>query len=317
MSDEPPKINLIYVASIGRSGTTLFETMLGAHSQVETIGEVHLWPHEILQGGVRPCGSGLYVQECPFWQEMRSRVAPLQQSPPQIHHFREQHNAGRTLRLKRLRDFTSGSLPGKTTRTIATYAENNYALFSAFLDLVEDHTGTRPKWVVDASKDPYRLLWLLRSGRFNLKVFHLVKHPYGFAYSVTRNWIEQTGWRSHLARLYYTTRQSGAWVTQNLLFSLIARNHLVDADYELIRYEDLATHPQATFRRACARVGLPYQEAAVSDWRSGSQFTIAGNPMRYEDRDIELDERWKHHLPLSSRILTSLITALSKSSYHY
>jgi hypothetical protein len=317
MSDHAPKINLIYVASIGRSGTTLFETMLGAHSQVETIGEVHLWPHEILQGGVRPCGSGLYVHECPFWTAMRERVTPLEQPAPRLHFFREQHDAGRTLRPERLRDFTTRPLPNETANAVETYGDNNYDLFSAFLDLVEDRTGTRPDWIVDASKDPYRLLWLLRSGRFNLKVFHLVKHPCGFAYSVTRNWIGQLGWQSHLTRLYYTARQSGAWVTQNLLFSLITRNHLSNADYELIRYEDLASKPRETFRRACACVGLPYEEAAVSDWRSGSRFTIAGNPMRYEDRDIELDERWKQHLPLTSRILTSLITAVNKSSYQY
>ena len=317
MSDDRPKINLIYVASIGRSGTTLFETMLGAHSQIETIGEVHLWPHEILQGGVRLCGSGLYVHECPFWTAMRERVAPLEQPAPQLHFFREQHDAGRTLRPNRLCDFTTWPLPDETALSVNTYAENNYELFSAFLDLVEDRTKTRPTWVVDASKDPYRLLWLLRSGLFNLKVFHLVKHPYGFAYSVTRDWIQRPGWWSHLPRLYYTARQAGAWVTQNLLFTTLARHHLATSDYQLIRYEDLATQPRRTFRRACEQVGIPYEEAAVSDWRSGSQFTIAGNPMRYEERDIELDERWKEELPWSSQVVASLITSMTRSNYQY
>ena len=317
VSDQLPKINLIYVASIGRSGTTLFETMLGAHPEMETIGEVHLWPHEIMENGVRPCGSGLYVQECPFWREMRRRVHPLKQPNPRIHHFRERHDAGRTLRLNRLYDFSQKPVSTETAKRIHVYARNNYRLFEAFLDLVEEETGHRPSWIVDASKDPYRLLWLARSGLFNLKVFHLVKHPCGFAYSVTKDWINTNGLGNHIKRLYYTARQSGAWVTQNYLISKISHNHIVDADYLLIRYEDLATAPQQIFQQACNMIGVNYEEQAVENWRSGGAFTIAGNPMRYENRDIELDERWKNSLPHSSRLIAQTITALSRPTFNY
>lgn len=315
MSDAP--IDLIYIASIGRSGTTLFETMLGAHSQVETSGELHLWPHEILQGGVRPCGSGLYVDECPFWTEMRSRVEPLRQPDPQIHHFREAHDAGQTLRPRRLRDFAARPLPSSTARDVDTYGQNNADVFRTFRTLIEERTGHRPAWLVDASKDPYRLLWLLRSGHFNVKVFHMVKHPCSFAYSVTDNWIHKAGLFSDLKRLYYTARQTGAWVVRNQLFRLIRQNHVEEGDHMLIRYEDLATHPHEAFRRACHLIGIDYEEGAVENWRSGSRFTIAGNPMRYEDRDIELDERWKRELPESSRRIARLISSPTRRSYSY
>jgi hypothetical protein len=315
MIDSP--INLIYIASIGRSGTTLFETMLGAHSRVETTGELHLWPHELLQGGVRPCGSGLYVDECPFWTEMRRRVAPLQQPRPQIHAFREAHDAGRTLRLNRLSDFADRPLPPSTARKVDTYGRNNAEIVRTFQDLVEERTGERPEWVVDASKDPYRLLWLARSGYFNLKVIHMVKHPCGFAYSVTDNWIHRDGLLSDLKRLYYTARQSGAWVTRNTLLRLVRRRHMDEDDHMLLRYEDLATHPDDVFRKACALIGIPYEEHAVDHWRKGSRFTIAGNPMRYEDRDIELDDRWKSQLPSSSRWIARSISSVTRDHYNY
>lgn len=312
-----PPLNLIYVASIGRSGTTLFESMLGAHSQIESLGELHLWPHEIRDGGVRPCGTGHYVQDCPFWSSMRNQVDPLTQPAPQIDFFREEHDAGRTLRPSRLSDFTPGPLDDATEAQIRQYGLNNYEVFAAFQDEVERHTGRRPRWLVDASKDPYRLLWLQRSGLFNLKVFHMVKHPCGFAYSVTKDRIHGTSWATHLPRYYHTARQSLAWVVQNRLLSRIADQLLSPDQYRLLHYEQIASAPYDRFREACAFLGVDYEEAAVTDFRSGSRFTIAGNPMRYEDRPIELDERWKTHLPQSSRHIVRLVTAGASSKYGY
>ncbi len=311
------RINLLYVASIGRSGTTLFESMLGAHPALATCGEVHLWPHEIRMGGVRPCGSGQYVQTCPFWQEMEARVQPLQQPAPQIDYFRENHDGGRTLRWSRWQDFEPKPLSTSVRAQVDQYAANNETLFRHFRALVEARTGTRPEWIVDASKDPYRLLWLLRSGRFRIKVVHLVKHPCGFAYSVTKPWVRNTSWHSHAPRLYYTARQSGAWVVQNHLFDRIAEHHLPADDYLLMQYETLATHPHTTFAEACAMIGIPYVPEAVTDFRDGSQFTIAGNPMRYEERGIELDERWKRDLPRSSQALARTITTLNRHHFGY
>ncbi len=129
-------INLIFVASIGRSGSTLLESMLGAHSQIETTGEVQIWPHEIMDGGVLPVGSGLMIDEDPFWIEMKKRLDPLAQPFPQIHHFREKHYAGRTLRLDRIGDFATTSLPPETHELMMQYARNNHELFTVFADVI-------------------------------------------------------------------------------------------------------------------------------------------------------------------------------------
>lgn len=311
------KINLIDIASIGRSGTTLFESMLGAHSDIATSGEVQLWPHEIMEGGVLPTGSGEYVQDCPFWQEMRRRIDPLQQPEPQIHHFRETHNAGRTLRLSRLKDFRPGPLSERVEAQIQQYGVNNYRLFDTFLDLIEERTGRRPTWVVDASKDPYRLLWLARSGLFNVKMFHMVKDPRSFIFSVTKQWLNEDVPFRNIRRLYYTSRQSLAWVIRNHLYKRIARHHIADEDYMLVQYEQLATNPHDVFKQACNLIGCTYQPEAVDHFRAGSPFAMAGNPMRHDDRPIQLDERWKRQLPYSSRLLAQTITAVNKHQFGY
>jgi len=308
------RINLIYIASIGRSGTTLFESMLGAHSDIVTAGEVQLWSHEILDGGVLPTGSGQYVQDCAFWQTMRRRVSPLKQPEPQIHYFREKHTAGKTLRLERWREFGT-TLPSSPTRSdIDQYGKNNYELFSSFIKLVEEHTGEKPTWVVDASKDPYRLLWLLRSGYFNIKVFQMVKDPRGFVFSVTKRWIRE---HKNVRRLYYTARQALAWSVRNHLYNKLSKHHIAESDFMLIQYEDLASRPKHVYREACKVIGCEYQPEAVDNFRKGSPFAIAGNPMRHDDRPIELDERWKRDLPYSSQLLAQLITSINKHTFGY
>lgn len=312
-----PPLNLIYVASIAFSGSTLLESMLGAHSQIETCGEVHLWPHELLEGGVKPLVSGAYVQDSPFWQAMRDRVRPLIQPAPRIHFFRETHQAGRTLRPERLRDFGPAPLPPTTRRQVQQYGLNNYALFRTFADLVEETTGTRPRWIVDASKDPYRLLWLARSGLFNLKVCHLVKDPRAFAYSATKRHVtDDDPWQA-VKRPYFAARRSLAWVVQNHLFRQIATHHLADGHYRLIHYEALASAPKATFERVCRMIGCPYEPEAVDNFRTGGQFAIAGNPMRHETRDIALDERWRTRLPRSSRRIARAVSSLNRTRFGY
>jgi len=248
---------------------------------------------------------------------MLHRVDPMSQPHPQIHFFREKHNAGKTLRKERLREFAKGSIGEHAQRMIWQYSYNNYVLFSTFLALVEETVGRRPEWVVDASKDPYRLLWFIRSGLFNIKVFHLVKNPNGFAYSVTKEWLESKDPMRDVKRLYYTGRQSLAWVIQNHLFSQVAKNHLSPSDYLLIQYEQLASDPNGTFRQVCDVIGCPFEEKAIERFREGSQFAIAGNPMRYDTRGIFLDEKWKTRLPLSSRRVARIVTSINRTRFGY
>jgi hypothetical protein len=311
------KIKLVYIASIGRSGSTLLESMLGAHSAIETMGELHIWPHEITHN-VRPCSCGEFVETCPFWSEMRRRVDPLAQPEPRLHFFREKHNAGRTLRLPKLAAFRRGFTPSpEVRRAIETYGENNEGIFRAFISLMQEQQGVTPAWIVDASKDPYRLAWLHHSGRFDIRVVHLVKDPRAFIYSVTKHLSDtEAGFTLH-KRLYYTARQSAAWIAQNALFSRLAASSFDERTYRLVKYESLATDPEGTFRGVCEFLETPYEAEAVKNFREGSVHTIAGNPMRYETRGISLDEKWKTRLPASSRTLASILTAPTKSRYGY
>lgn len=310
------KINLIYVASIGHSGSTLLESILGAHSQIATCGEIHIWPHEIINRGVMPCGCGQSVIDCSFWNSMKQRINPLQQRSPSVHFFREQHNAGHTVRLDRIRDFGKSTVSPKIAQQIQTYGQNNYEVYAAFLEEMEQLRGQKFNWVVDASKDPYRLLWLTRSGLFNVKVLHVVKNPRAFAYSMIKR-LPKNEINLFHKRFYETLRQSLKWSIENHLIHQVAQNHLNPSDYLLVNYEQLASNPLETFRTVCSIVGCEFEPQAVENFREGSLHTIAGNPMRYQSGGIFLDEKWKNLLPDFNRIVAEIATSINRGQYGY
>lgn len=298
-------IPLIYIASSGRSGSTLLEMLLAAHSRIATVGELHLWPHE-LQDSSRhlPCGCGSPICACPFWREMHQRVDPMALPEPRIHAFREDHRGGKTLRWEMLADFGATNL--SVAPDVEVYGKNNVLVLRSFLDLTEELDGHRPQWVVDSSKDPYRLLWLIKSNRFHITVLHLVRDPRGFVSSESRN---RTAQGVGLRRL--ALRKSAAWAVQNHLIWR-ARKSLCDGSYLLIRYEDLAASPGATLQAICAAVGCDFEEEVLSQFRRVRSHAIGGNRIRHDDRPIVLDERWKAALPPSVQAVTQLVTWMTR-----
>ena len=315
MSNQLEKINLIYIASTGRSGSTLLDMLLGSHFQIATAGEIQILPHEILHHGFMPCGCGKSVSQCCFWQQVSSAIEPFTQPQPQIHYFREQHNAGKTIRWQHLLEFYNSHILESKQEQIKTYGHNNYQLFKAFLDVVEEKTMVRPSWIVDASKDPYRLLWLAKSNLFNLKVLHLVKNPKAFSYSMTRRILKQD--KFSLDAYKMTIRKSISWLIHNHFISQIAEQHLDNSNYLLINYENLASNPEEIFKTSLELINCQADNNLVEDFKNQIIHTIAGNPMRYKPRKIVLDEAWKKSFPLLHRKTVDLISAFGKAKYGY
>lgn len=158
----PAKPKLIYIVSLGHSGSTLLDLLISGHPAVATAGEAkNISP---LRASRRRCHCGERVSECPFWQ----RVAAV---------LRDRHE----LHFQDL-DLESGC--------DATFEAHNLALFAA----VHEVTGRRI--IVDSSKNIERLRRLLDTGRFDIHPIHLVRAPHGIVYSKIRKghqgWIAQS-----------------------------------------------------------------------------------------------------------------------------
>jgi hypothetical protein len=292
-------IDLVYIASTGRAGSTLLELLLNSHSSIASCGELQVWPREITVGRGNPCGCGLPVVECPFWVELLARVDPLSQPEPPIHHFRRGWRGGLEYRAALIAQLCAASEePSSSAERI--YAENNYLVLRAVADLWEERSGTRPRWLVDASKDPYRLWWLVRSGRFRIKTVHLVRDPRGYACSTAE--VVRT-LRPGATRLRRVASQSAGWALTRHLVREVLRRHTTPADSCEVSYESLARDPEANLRRICRSIGCDFESGMIERFRDAPVHAISGNVMRFERRGIELDKRWRRTLTRSEQAL--------------
>jgi len=66
------KLKVIYIASLGHSGSTLLDVMLNQHSKFQSVGEI-LFHQEWTENGYL-CSCGSPIGSCPFWTEVSNNM---------------------------------------------------------------------------------------------------------------------------------------------------------------------------------------------------------------------------------------------------
>jgi hypothetical protein len=309
MSSKKFRPGLIYVASNGRSGSTLLELLLGAMDNIWALGEVSVLPWE-LKTKVRPCGCGKDIHDCPFWQGV---LKPLNRDildvDGKICWLRESHFAGRLIRPKELfRIFLKqGSINRKA---LGQFCQDNQELFQAIAGQAEKRKGKKIKYLVDTSKDVYRLSWLALCPELELKVIHIIKDPRAFVYSMTRK-------DQGIIRVFLkTARMSLRYVLENAFISRVCAQ-LPRDKVLFVRYEDLASYPQETLKLISRWLTMEYQSDVIGSFRFQENHGIAGNKMRRSRQGIFLDQEWKIGLGRVNKILITALTYFAARKYGY
>lgn len=150
-------IPLIYVLGVAHSGTTLTDLLLGSHSRIESLGEVHKYWHFLSPRSPRPqrkriCTCGEPIVQCEYWAAVRAGI----------------------------RERLGSDDIDLEDAEPAAFARNNAALF----EVVRGHTG-KPV-LCDSSKWPRRLEQLLASPAFEVHIAHLVRDCRAVALSYRR-----------------------------------------------------------------------------------------------------------------------------------
>jgi hypothetical protein len=288
MSCEKPK--LLYIASNGRSGSTLLEMLLNVSPHLWTLGEFHVLPWELRRN--HPCGCGASVINCELWGPIIKEHETILVHGS-ITRFRRAHNADRALRLAELPSLLTGRFhsSGAKSQEMHRYAEDNRIILDAVRRRATQLGKPSVTWLVDSSKSPYRLRWLAASHQFELKVVHLVKDPRAFAYSMSKS---STG----ATKAYRVVLAAARWQVENRLFDALQRGCLRAEQFFRLRYEQLATHTEKTLHELADWLEVPTWSGASELFR-GTNHGIAGNPARFDSRGIELDEKWRRELPLT------------------
>jgi hypothetical protein len=157
----------------------------------------------------------------------------------------------------------------------------NALVFQAISDVSER------KFVVDSSKLPDRLIYLLRLKELEIYPVHLVRNPKGQINSVAR---KHGGFLKHIFRYELIHEQ--------------IRRALKSVPHSVVHYEDLVRDPKAALQSILQPLGLDFDPRQLA-WAEAEKHEVAGNHMRFdEESELVLDESWRTSLsPLRQRAI--------------
>lgn len=291
------KLPLVYILSTGRSGSTLLDVLLGAQPECWTLGEFHLL--DIGVGRQMPCGCHRQFGHCDFWGPIVDRVRRTLRFP--LGYFRSgRFPNGKVVRWPLLPSILTGR-PLPVHRPAAeAYAISNLAALDEARYAAEQHQE-KVTWLIDASKDPYRLLWLQASGHFDIRVIHLIRRPEGFVANMMRS--------ANASGTAAVVKYAGRWLVDNLIgLALIWRMFWPEA-VKSVHYEDLANDPNAVIRDLCDWLDVPFEADRTEGTRYEVNHGIGGNRPRWDAMTVNFDEAWRVTMPSTHQKLISLLTA--------
>jgi hypothetical protein len=262
-------MKIIYIAGAAHSGSRLLDMMLNAHPDIMSVGEVlklnnvKYWK----SGEVKPtrcsCGASGLLQ-CPFWSRVNTEIE-------------RRHD-------KSLADLNVDDYRARDERR-----EPNTVLFEAIA------AASGKNFIVDSSKMPRRLAYLLRCDALSVHPLHLIRSPRGQVASV----IHRFGLVQSIFR--YEVVNAQTWAT------------LKSVPHGVVRYEDLVLRPEQTLQRILAPLGLEFHPLQLA-WAEQPKHSFTGNHARFQTKsELLLDENWKHRLSRLQRLLVNVGTIISRS----
>lgn len=300
-------VPVIYILSSGRSGSTLTDLLLGSHPEIWTLGEANLLTSELRKEGML-CGCGAPIQECAFWNEVVADLSIGEGEYP-IGHFRESHTRRKTLRWRESLSLLTGGITAGQAEAARRYGLRNAKYFTTVQERAVAEHQDRVEWLVDASKDPFRLYWLLYSGYFNIRAVHLIKDPRAYVYSIARRQ------KSYSTR--DVVRWASRWTIDNLIQSALIQWHLQKEKSLHLRYEDVARRPGKILNGCAEWLRLSEIAGGESMIREYTNHAVSGNEMRWEDTEVRLDERWKYQLEDQYKRIVWSIAGWLATQYGY
>ena len=309
-------VEVVYIAGIGRSGSTLLARALGSIDGYHTAGEfMHLFGRGMARN--EECACGARVRSCDVWRQVIEDIESrgLCDDPSDVEAFRHRMTEGRSI----LSPFAPWSMNGTRERF-----ERFRALLSVTYRSLRRTTGCRV--VVDSSKSPSYGRILLGVEGVRLHVVHLVRDSRGVAFSLQKRRRRPGTYSHELLDRRSAIVGSTLWSAANLLTESLRERA---ASFVRVRYTDFVRSPDEEVARVLRAVRserggepparpLPHLNGRAV--RLGVQHVLASNPhVRDEIGELELEEdlEWPRRLARTKRWLVSALTLPLLRRYGY
>lgn len=294
-------IKVLYVAGLGRSGSTLLGNVLGQVDGFVSVGELRsIWEYGLILNKV--CVCGVPFRECEMWRAVLDEAFGTTSRVDSRKMIQLRERWARTKHIPLML-----APPGRwlVRWRLAEYLDNLGRLYRA----VQTTTGSRV--IVDTSKFPSYGFALGMVPSVDLYVIHLVRDPRAVAYSWMRERLHPDPENPEYMPRHSPAVSSLRWIARNLATEALWRRS--PERYLMLRYEDFAAEPQKTIGRVLElvqeeRAALPH--VAEHEVKLGVNHNIWGNPSRFEIGTVKIhpDKEWASRIKPGDERLVSLLT---------
>ena len=307
MKSQEEPLRVIYIAGVGRSGSTVLDSVLGNHPHIQSVGELsRLASDAWIQNFY--CSCGKRAKECPFWSAVHDtwcasngKVSAQEYVEIQnnVEQFRYSHYWARE--------------HWKETRTFQVYAEQTLLIMKA----IQMISGCSV--IVDSSKGIERAYVLSLMPEIDLRVIQLVRDPRGVVWSHKKSFTKDL--QNGLPRDIRSTpawRAALYWSRMNLHADWL-RSRLGPERALLVRYEDFMLQTQPVLQKIGDFIGITDVQRVIEE-SSKLYFdhTIAGNRVRMKGKlELKFDQDWQQNLSPGDRRITELISGWLMTRYGY
>lgn len=304
----PPKI--LYVAGLGRSGSTILSNSLGQIPGFFSAGELNfIWRHNVIEN--RLCGCGRPFDECPVWTAVMEEAFGGMDSVDPREMMRLQRSGTRTRHIPAM--LTEGG-----RRDLAERLEKLLITYGRLYEAIGSVTNSRV--IVDSSKEPAHGRAMSLVPGVDFYVVHLIRDPRAAAYS----WLKKkhqpdSDTREYMVR-FSPTKSAALWDSWNVSAEALWRTS--PERYLRLRYEDFVADPRESFKEILTLIGerdaVP-PLASEREVKLGVSHTVSGNPNRFETGAVELrhDREWREKMEPRDRALVTALTLPLIKRYGY
>lgn len=259
------RVRVLYIVGVGRSGSTLLDTLLGSDPSIEGLGEVDKLPLTTADG--ERCACGATGLQCEFWTAVRNRWMEIGGGPSP-----DYADLQRAIEpIGQLSLLTRSWAPADSDEAVR-FLHQTSSLYRAASEV------SGRAILVDSTGTPGRLAALIRAPGLEVSAVHLIRDPRGTAVSFAKQ-LREVGAPNEGLPVFKSALH---WLRRNAESELVLAN-LPPARRLRLRYEDLVEDPKAELDRIGRMLHL---DLAATGRRAASglpwepRHTVAGNRLR-------------------------------------
>jgi hypothetical protein len=304
------RVQVLFIAGAGRSGSTLIANTLGQIDGLWSVGELRqIWQRGLIENW--RCGCGHAFSECTTWQRIMADAFGHAGIDPRAVVRAER-------RLTRVRHIPLVLLSRRRSGLIDARLRGYRGHLERLYRSVRSVTGAQV--IVDSSKTPTYGYLLGTIPSIDLRVVHLVRDPRATAYAWAKRRSRADAVEGRFMDMFGPAKSSALWNVWNMTAEALFASE--PERYLRLRYEDVMRDLRGSLVRALDLVGRGDADLSFLGTHAVSlspTHSVSGNPVRMRQGEIEVepDVEWMKRMRPRDRALVSALTRPVVGRYGY